>query len=355
MCSIEKRPFGSGVVLYTLKNSSHFSVDITNYGGIIVAIRSKDKEGKIGDVVLGYDNLGDYKAGTSFMGAIIGRVTNRIANGRFSVSGQEYIVEKNNGNNSLHGGAMGFNKIVWNVKGYSATADKAVLVLHHLSEDGESGYPGNLSVQATYTLTLDNEIRLDFSATTDQDTVVNLTNHTYFNLTCAQRDISDHVVTIHADKYIPINEELIPTGEIENVEGTPMDFRTPKKIGERIDSDFKQLKLAKGYDHTWVLSKYKKGAGTLFLAVTAYDPSSGRIVEVYTTQPGVQFYSGNFLNGASGKNGKSYPFRYGFCLETQHFPDAVNQPKFESVLLKEGENYNQSIVYKFSVLKESKL
>jgi len=290
-----------------------------------------------------------------FFGSIVGRVTNRIAGGKFKLNGTEYFLAQNNGKNSLHGGALGFNKVVFKVIHYSSSADSAKLVLAYFSKDGESGYPGNLSVKATYTLTNDSSLKLHFSATSDKDTIVNLTNHSYFNLTGASRDILDHVVTINANKFVPVDADLIPTGELESVKNTPMDFQTPTKIGARINDNFVQLKHGQGYDHCWALSNYQENSKTSILAATARDLSSGRLLEIFTTQPGVQFYTGNFLTGTPGKSGKLYNHRFGFCFETQHFPDAINQPKFGSIILKKGEEYNQEITYKFSVFGKSKV
>jgi len=287
-----------------------------------------------------------------FFGCIVGRVANRIAGGKFTLNGKEYSLAQNNGKNSLHGGEIGFNKVVWDVIKYSASSDEAILELSYLSKNGESGYPGNLSVKATYTLTLQNELKLNFSATTDEDTIVNLTNHSYFNLGGGSRDILDHVVTINAENFLPVDETLIPTGEPASVKGTPMDFTYPTSIGARINQDYPQLLIGKGYDHCWALSNYRSNLRTCSLAATARDPTSGRVLEVFTTQPGVQFYTGNFLSETPGKNGKIYDKRFAFCFETQHFPDAINQPKFETVVLKKGEEYNHTLIYKFSVSKE---
>jgi len=355
MCSIKKRPFGPNVEIYTLTNSNNMSVDITNYGGTVVSVRVPDERGNMEDVVLGFDTFEEYVASKRFFGCIVGRVANRIAGGKFTLNGKEYSLQLNNGKNSLHGGALGFNQVVWKVERYSDSSDSAILELSYFSKDGESGYPGNLSVKATYTLTCDNALKLDFHATTDQDTIINLTNHSYFNLAGGSSHILDHVVYINADRYLPVDENLIPTGDQAVVEGTPMDFRKPTPIGARIQQDFPQLKLGKGYDHSWALSDYRPGLRTCILAATALDQNSGRLLEVFTTQPGVQFYTGNFLTDTPGKNGKTYKERYGFCFETQHFPDAINQPKFHPVVLKKDQAYQHTLIYKFSVHGKSKI
>ena len=343
---------GTQVYLYTLTNANGVEAKITTYGGIITSLKVPDKEGKLEDVVLGFDSLEGYTQDlylkeNPYFGAIIGRYGNRISNGRFSLNGQEYKLATNNGPNHLHGGKRGFDKRVWQAEELQGEQDVS-LRLRYTSEDGEEGYPGTLAVTVTYTLTNNNEIKIDYSATTDKDTPVNLTNHSYFNLTGnARRDILEHQVMLNADRFVPIDEDFIPTGELQQVEGTPFDFNKPTAIGERIKQESRQLVNGKGFDHTFVL---KGTEGELALAATVYEQNSGRYMEVFTTEPGVQLYTGNFLNGnLTGKGGVAYQHRWGLCLETQHFPDSPNQPKFPSVVLKPGQTYKTSTVYKFMV------
>lgn len=341
-----KTPDGAAVDLYTLTNSAGMRADITNYGGIVVSLFVPDRQGHLADVVLGYDSLDDYLAGSPYFGAIIGRYGNRIGGGRFSLEGKQYTLARNNNENHLHGGLVGFDKVVWTARG--VLGDKGPgLVLEYLSKDGEEGYPGNLSVTVTYILTDQNELRIHYRATTDQPTPVNLTNHSYFNLAGqGSGDILDHELTINADRFTPVDEGLIPTGELRPVEGTPMDFRRPTAIGARVDQDDRQLGFGGGYDHNWVLNGE---AGELSLAAKVYEPTSGRVMEVFTTEPGVQFYCGNFLDGSNvGKGGRQYKHRYGFCLETQHFPDSPNKPDFPSTILRPGEEYSTTTIYEFS-------
>lgn len=334
---------GKPVQLFTLRNGKGAEAQIMNYGGIVTALKVADKNGKFTDVVLGYDNLEGYLKSTPYFGALIGRYGNRIAHGKFTLNGKQYTLAQNNDENSLHGGVKGFDKVVWGV----AKATDNSLELHYLSKNGEEGYPGNLSVAAVYTLTDDNSLRVDFTATTDADTVVNLTHHSYFNF-AGKGDVLDHVVTINADKFTPVDGGLIPTGELRPVKGTPFDFTIPTTVGARINGDDEQLKLGKGYDHNWVLNQ--SAPGVLTKAATVSEASSGRVMEVWTTEPGMQFYSGNFLDGTiTGKGGWTYQFRNGFCMEPQHFPDSPNHPSFPSTTLKPGETYHNTIIYKFSV------
>ncbi len=336
---------GKKVALYILKNASGMEVAITNYGGRIVSIMVPDKNGEWADVELGFDNIRDYLTIPNNFGALIGRYANRIAKGKFTLEGKEYTLEKNNGPNHLHGGNHGFDTKVWDV----VDASDHELKLHYLSKDMEAGYPGNLDVNVTYTLKDDNSIVIDYTATTDKTTVVNLTNHAYFNLKGAgEGTILDHVLQIDADLFTPVDSTMIPTGELRPVEGTPLDFRTPTPIGQRIDSDYKQLVMGRGYDHNWVLKK--KTGDEMVFAARAVEPASGRMLEVYTNEPGIQCYTGNFLDGTiHGKDGKVYLQRGAVCLETQHFPDSPNHPEFPSVVLKPGEKYHSVCIYKFGV------
>jgi aldose 1-epimerase len=338
---------GQTVDLYILTNESGFEAAITNYGGTVVSLKVPDRSGKLADVVLGYDSVNEYANGKSYFGAIIGRYGNRIAHGTFELGGVTYTLAENNGENHLHGGNQGFNKRLWTAKDVSGGAGPA-LELTYLSKDGEEGYPGNLSVRVVYTLTSHNELKIAYSATTDKPTILNPTNHSYFNLAGeGNRDILQHQLVINADRFTPVDATLIPTGELRKVKGTPFDFSTPTAIGARINNDDEQLKFGKGYDHNWVLKGGQ--AGTLALAARVYEPKSGRVLEVWTTQPGVQFYTGNFLNAdVHGKGGKTYGFRSALCLETQHFPDSPNHPDFPSTVLEPGQHYHSTTVYKFS-------
>jgi len=356
--SITQQPFGKTskdgrpVELYTLRNTNGCEATITNYGGIVTSLKVPDKNGCLGDVVLGYDTLAGYESDpTTYFGALIGRVANRIARGQFSLDDKHYQLPINNSPNSLHGGPRGFDKRVWDAMPLE-TAKGPALRLHYASKDGEEGYPGNLSVTATYTLTNRNELRLDFTATTDKDTVVNLTQHCYFNLAGAGHgDILDHIVKINADQFAPINKTLIPTGELRSVKDTPFDFTKPTAIGARINQPDEQLQFAKGYDHNYVLRRAASPFARMTYAAQVYEPTSGRVLEVRTTQPGLQFYTGNFLTGQTGKGGAAYKFRSGFCMEAQHFPDSPNHPNFPSIVLKPGETLKETIVYRFSVCK----
>jgi aldose 1-epimerase len=339
---------GRTIDLYTLTNNHGMRVAVTNYGGIVVSVVAPDRNGKPGDVVLGFDNLEGYLAKEPYFGALIGRYGNRIGNARFKLDGVEYKLAVNDGPNSLHGGLKGFDKRVWTAR--EIHGEHPALELTYLSKDGEEGYPGNLSVKVVYTLAEDNALRLDYLATTDKDTVLNLTNHSYFNLAGeGNGNILKHEIMINADRFTPIDGTLIPTGELRKVAGTPFDFRKPAAIGARIDADDEQIKFGKGYDHNFVLNR--SGSG-LSLAARVADPESGRVLEVLTTQPGLQFYTGNFLDGSvHGKGGKAYGRRSALCLETQHFPDSPNKPGFPSTVLKPGETFRESTVYKFSVSK----
>jgi aldose 1-epimerase len=340
-----KTPDGQNVDLYTLSNKNGMQVAITNFGGIVVRIAVADRKGKAQDVVLGYDSLDGYLNDKAYLGAVIGRYGNRIAQGKFALDGVTYTLARNNGENSLHGGTKGFNKAVWGAREV-ATKDGPSVELTYLSKDGEEGYPGNLSVKVVYTLTDGNELKIEYSATTDKKTVLNLTNHSYFNLNPSGSDILQHVLMIHADRFTPVDSGMIPTGELRSVAGTPFDFRKPTAIGARIEQDNEQLKLGRGYDHNFVLNRKSKGVE---LAARVVEPTTGRVLEVLTDQPGVQFYTGNFLDGsARGKGGTEYARRSAFCLETQHFPDSPNHPKFPTTELKPGEKYDSTTIYRFS-------
>jgi aldose 1-epimerase len=346
--SVKKEAFGKtgdgvAVELYTLTNAAGMKAKIMTYGAILTELDAPDRDGKTADVVLGFDNLKDYLAGHPYFGATVGRVANRIAKGEFTLDGKKYKLAVNNGPNALHGGKKGFDKVVWKAEP-ETLPDGAAVKLTYLSKDGEEGYPGNLTVTVVYTLTNSDALRIDYTAKTDKATPVNLTNHTYFNLAGTKSgDILGHELTLNADKYTPADDTLIPTGEIKPVKDTPLDFTKPRKIGERID----QLKgEPRGYDHNFVLNSEGK---ELALAATVREPKSGRIMEIYTTEPGVQFYTGNFLDGKqTGKGGVVYKKHAGFCLEAQHFPDSVNHANFPSMILKPGETYRQTTIYKFS-------
>jgi len=349
---IAEKPFGKtnegeAVSLYTLTNKNGMEVQITNYGGIIVSLTAPDRAGKFADVVLGFDNLEGYLKGHPFFGCITGRYANRIAGGSFTLDGKTYTLAKNNGENHLHGGLKGFDKAVWKAEP-ADSRDGAALKLSYLSKDGEEGYPGNLKVTVTYTLARErNELRIEYRATTDKATPINLTNHTYFNLAGqGEGDILGHVLHINADRFTPVNDKLIPTGELRSLDGSPLDFRKPTAIGARIDARYEQLGFGRGYDHNYVLNGKP---GELALAARAEEPKSGRILEVLTTEPGMQLYTGNFLDGSlTGKGGKVYQRRFGFCLETQHFPDSPNQAKFPSTILRPGQEYRSTTVFRFS-------
>lgn len=331
---------GTPVDLYTLISPA-LEVKITNFGDRIVTLRTADRRGVVDDVVLGYDTLEPYLTGRPFFGAVVGRYANRIAHGRFTLDGKTYELPINNNGNSLHGGLVGFDKRLWRGR----VVPNGVL-LSYLSKNGEEGYPGNLTATVRYTV-VRNELRVEYGATTDQDTVVNLSNHSYFNLAGAGNgDILGQELTIAADRYTPLNMNQIPTGELRSVAGTPFDFRTPHAIGERIDGDDDNLKLGHGYDENWVLNGRVPGKATL--AVTAYDPNSGRVMEVLTDQPGVQLFSGNFLGPVTGKGGRQYAPRTAFCLETQHFPDSPNHSDFPSTVLRPGHAFKTTTIFRFS-------
>ena len=348
--SVKKEDFGKAdgqsVALYTLTNRNGVEAKITPYGGIVVSLKVPDRNGKLGDVVLGFDNLDSYLKGNDpYLGALIGRYGNRIGNGRFTLNGVEYKLATNNGPNHLHGGIKGFDKVVWNAQP-AKTRRGAKLTLTYRSRDGEEGYPGNLSVRVVYTLTDNNELKIDYSATTDKDTVVNLTHHSYFNLAGqGNGDILNHQLMINADRFTPVDSTLIPTGELRSVKGTPFDFKQSTAIGARINQEDEQLKFGKGYDHNFVLNGR---TGILRQAAKVTETSTGRVMEVWTTEPGLQFYSGNFLDGKTGKQGKSYQIRYGLCLETQHFPDSPNKPDFPATVLRKGRIYRTTTIYKFA-------
>jgi aldose 1-epimerase len=342
-------PDGRQTHLYTLENARGFRADISDFGGIVVNLFVPDKNGRLADVSLGFDNAPQYLKESPYFGALIGRYGNRIASGQFTLDGQTYTLATNNAPGgipcSLHGGKVGFDKVLWTAQP-TVRDGNPTLVLTYVSRDGEEGYPGNLTAEVTYTVTPQNELRIDYQATTDRATPVNLTNHTYFNLQGeGEGTVLDHVLTLRASRTTPVNAGLIPTGEIVPVAGTPLDFTSPHAIGERIGAENEQLHFAGGYDHNWVLDK---PPGELALAATVYEPKSGRVMEVLTTEPGVQFYSGNFLDGSlTGKSGKKYPKRGGLCLETQHFPDSPNHPNFPSTILRPGETLRSTTVYRF--------
>jgi aldose 1-epimerase len=348
--SFGKTPGGEAVDLYVLTNKNGNEVAITNYGGAVVSIKVPDRSGKVADVVLGYDNADGYVNDKSYLGALVGRYGNRIGHAQFVIDGKTYTLAKNNGDNSLHGGIKGFNKAVWSAKAVPVKGGQS-LQLSYVSKDGEEGFPGNLKATVTYTWSDDNALTIDYSATTDIKTVVNLTSHSYFNLAGqGSGDILGHQLMIQADQFTPVDSGLIPTGELRDVKDTPFDFRKPTAIGARINQDEEQLKLGGGYDHNFVLRMPMDHGESL--AARVVEPTTGRVMEVWTTEPGVQFYTGNFLDGkTTGKGGMTYPKRSAFCLETQHFPDSPNQPKFPSVLLNPGQSYHTITKYNFSTVK----
>lgn len=344
--SFGKTSDGQQVDLYTLHNTRGAEAKITNYGAIVTSLKVPDRNGKFDDIVLGFNDFDSYLKNDPYFGAIVGRYGNRIAKGRFTLNGVEYKLATNNGENHLHGGIKGFDKVVWTGHEMKSPAGPAV-VMTYLSKDGEEGYPGNLNVRVVYTLTNNNELKIDYTATTDKDTVTNLTHHSYFNLAGeGNGDILNHLVTINANRFVPTDAGSIPTGELKSVAGTPFDFLKPMAIGGRINQDDEQLKLGNGYDHTWVINGRP---GVMRLAATAYEATSGRVMQVWTTEPGVQFYTGNFLDGSkTGKSGKNYPRRSGFCFETQHYPDSPNHPSFPTTTLKKGQTLKSTTTYKFS-------
>jgi aldose 1-epimerase len=340
-------PDGSAVEVFTLTNAHGVEVRAINYGGIIVSLRVPDRNGRLDDVVLGYDSLEGYLRTTPYFGAIIGRYGNRIAGGRFVLDGVTYRLAANNGPNSLHGGIKGFDKVIWEANPFRGDSGVGV-TFSYSSADGEEGYPGRLRVQVKYTLTGRDELIVDYDATTEKATPVNLTQHSYFNLAGdGRRDILDHELWINADGFTPVDSTLIPTGEIRPVTGTPFDFRTPTAIGARIAQDDPQLKAGGGYDHNFVLRREGAGLGH---AARVVEPTTGRTLDIYTTEPGLQFYSGNFLDGSiTGKAGHVYQHRFGFCLETQHYPDSPNRQQFPSTILRPGDEYRSRTVFAFGV------
>jgi aldose 1-epimerase len=349
--AITSEPFGKTadglpVEIYTLRNKNGLEARIMNYGGIVVSLKTPDRTGRFDDVVLGYDNLEAYIQRNPYFGAIIGRCGNRIGKAKFSLNGKTYSLAANNGgHHHLHGGLKGFDKVVWKAR-TAETANGPVLQLDYLSKDGEEGYPGNLSVTANYALTEDNGLRLDFKATTDKDTICNLTHHSYFNFR-GSGDVLDYLVQIDSDRFTAVkSSDMIPTGELAPTAGTPLDFRKPTRIGARINSDYEQIRFGGGYDHKWV---FDNDDGRLARVARVADSVSGRCMEVFTTQPGMQFYTGNFLDGTiTGKGGRQYTRRHAFCMEPQSFPDSPNNPGFPSVQLEPGQVYENTIVYKFS-------
>ena len=336
---------GTAVELYTLTNAGGASVTIATWGATVVSITVPDRAGRPGDVLLGFDALAPYLQPHPFFGSVVGRYGNRIGHARFTLDGQTYALAKNNGEHSLHGGRRGFDKYVWKAREVPSAGGQAIELVH-VSPDGDEGYPGTLTATVVYTWTDDNALRIDYTARTDKPTIVNLTNHAYFNLSAgATPTILDHRLELAADRFTPVDEGLIPTGELRPVEGTPFDFRTARRIGDGIDADDEQIRFGGGYDHNFVLTGQM---GTLRRAARVTDPASGRTMEVLTTEPGVQFYTGNFLDGTiTGKGGRTYVKRSGFCLETQHFPDSPNKPDFPSVVLRPGETYRTTTVYRF--------
>ncbi|MEI9994370.1 MAG: aldose epimerase family protein [Rhizomicrobium sp.] len=351
--AILKMPFGKAgaetVDIYTLTNAGGIEARIMTYGAAIVSLKTPDRDGHLQNIVLGFDTLEPYLAGVPYFGATVGRYANRIANGRFALGGKTYQLPQNDGPNSLHGGKQGFDKRVWTAEPLD-TPQGPALRLTYVSAAGEEGYPGELTVHVTYRLGDDDALAIEFEATTTAPTPLNLANHAYFNLTGDPRQtILDHVLTIDADRFTPVDPTLIPTGELRAVQGTPFDFRTPAAIGSRIEAADDQLRIGKGYDHNWILTKPKPGA--LSRAALLFDPRSGRTLEVRTTQPGLQFYSGNFLDGKPAGGGTVFAHRTGLCLETQHFPDSPNRPDFPSTILRPGETYSEKTVLAFRVVK----
>jgi aldose 1-epimerase len=346
-CASVKTADFDEIKLYTLKNKTGTTVKITNYGATVTSIVTAARDGKMADIALGYNEVSGYMNAVDkpYFGAIVGRYGNRIAKGGFSIDGEEYTLATNNGENHLHGGVIGFDKVVWNAE----TVGRNAVKFSYLAKDGEEGYPGNLQIAVIYTLTEENELKIDYLATTDKKTPVNLTNHTYFNLKGeGEGTILDHELMINAKATTPVDSGLIPTGEIKPVQGTPFDFTTAKPIGRDIGRKDQQLEYGLGYDHNWVLDKDDKD-GRMTLAATVYEPTTGRFMEIYTEEPGIQFYCGNFLAGnLKGKSGKTYVHRGGFCLETQHYPDSPNQSSFPSTILNPGDEYKTSTIYTFS-------
>jgi aldose 1-epimerase len=347
--SFGKTADGESVDLFTLTNRNGMEAKITNYGGIVTTLTAPDRSNKYADVVLGFNDLDSYLKGHPYFGALIGRYGNRIAKGRFKLNGAEYKLAVNNGENHLHGGIKGFDKVVWTARSMRTKLGPA-LSLTYVSKDMEEGYPGNLTVKVVYTLTNNNELRIDYTASTDKDTVTNLTHHSYFNLAGeGNGDILNHLLLLKASRFTPTDAGSIPTGELRNVQGTPFSFLKSTAIGERINQDEEQLKFGQGYDHNWVVNGR---AGALRQAASVYESTSGRVMDVWTTEPGIQFYTGNFLDGTlTGKSGKPYARRTGFCLETQHYPDSPNEPKFPTTTLRKGATYRSTTIYRFSARK----
>jgi aldose 1-epimerase len=341
-----KLPDGTAVSLFTLTNAKGMTMKVMNYGGVITSLTAPDKNGNLEDVVLGYDSLSGYLKSSPYFGALIGRYGNRIGKGKFSLDGKDYQLPQNNNGNTLHGGPNGFDKRFWNIEEYAVT-NGAALKLTYVSKDLEEGFPGTLNTQVIYHLTDNNELKIFYEATTDKPTVINLTQHTYFNLSGnSKADILQHELFLDADKFIPVDKTLIPTGEIKNVSETPFDFKTPTAIGSRIDKKDQQLEFGLGYDHCWALNT---NGDTSKVAATLHDPASGRVMSVKTSEPGIQFYSGNFLDGSiTGKYNTVYKQRYGLCLETEHFPDSPNKKNFPPVVLKPGETYKTQTMYTFT-------
>jgi aldose 1-epimerase len=349
---VTQAPFGrlpDGTVIdgYTIRNPRGTTMHVMTYGATITALRTADRQGHFDDIVLGFDSVEGYLDDPPYFGAIVGRYANRIAKGRFTLNGHTYQLPINNGPNSLHGGTRGFDKVVWRATPFENDSS-AGLVLTHVSPDGDNGYPGRVEVRVTYTLTDSDELIVDYGATTSKATPINLSQHSYFNLSGdGTRDILDHVLELEASHYTPVDSTLIPTGELAPVEGTPFDFRTPTPIGERIEQANQQLQFGRGYDHNFVLDR---SGAPLSHAARVVEPTTGRMLDIYTDQPGVQFYSGNFLDGTiKGKGGKVYRHRYGFCLETQHYPDSPNHPNFPSTILRPGEKFVSRTVFRFGV------
>jgi aldose 1-epimerase len=339
-------PDGTAVELFTFANAGGIELGVMTFGGIIVSLRTPDLEGRLDDVVLGHDDVDGYVRSASYFGAIIGRYGNRIAAGRFTLDGVTYQLVTNDGRNHLHGGARGFDKVVWTGASFEHAGAQG-LVLSYASADGEQGYPGSLTARVMYSLTDHNELVIDYQLTAGQPTPVNLTQHTYWNLAGGAHDVMDHELTITASHFTPIDAELIPTGAIAAVEGTAFDFRVPRPIGARIDDDDEQLRHAGGYDHNFVLSRSGDG---LSHAARLFEPTTGRVLDIHTTEPGLQFYSGNFLDGSiRGKAGRAYGHRGGLCLETQHFPDSPNQPHFPPTVLRPGAEYRSRTVFLFGL------
>ena len=352
LVTIEKKSFGKtkdgiNINQFLLKNQNGMEVSAINYGGIITSWKAKDRKGNYKDIVLGFNNLSEYEFNSPYFGAIIGRYGNRIAKGKFTLNGENYTLPINDDENHLHGGLKGFDKVVWDTKEV-LNDSSASLILSYISKDMEEGYPGNLEIQVIYTLNNNDELSVKYEATTDKTTIINLTQHSYFNLSADfNKNILDHEIVINADSFLPVDSTLIPTGEIRNVEGTPFDFQKSKKIGEEINNANKQLMIGNGYDHCWVLNS--KDQGLRFVS-SAYDSGTGRLLEIFSDQPGIQFYSGNFLDGTlQSKIDATYDFRSGFCFETQHYPNSPNEKNFPSVTLKPGEKYFSQTIFKFSV------